>query len=154
MFYRAVLFAAALLFSQVGPAAAARGPQLPAQPKVRPPGMPAGFVMVNRCVATMGEHWANLKAIRTQHPITMYGTYQGKPIFTEIMLLPKDLAAGKSFSDVLRPLPGYRIDHTDIGYLPHGHPGMTFAHYAVRAYYLPHAVHARFCPGGEPAIPK
>lgn len=121
--------------------------QLPPQPKVHPAGIPANFMMVSPCVAGMGEHWANLKL--GPHATTIYGTYQGKPIFTEIMLLPKDFAQGKSFLNVVRPLPGYQIDHVDIEYLPHGHPGMGYAHYDIHGYYVPHAVHVKYCPDGE-----
>jgi hypothetical protein len=58
--------------------AAADAMPLPPQPAVRPAGMPAGYVMVSPCVATMGEHWANPNNLN--EPI--YGTYEGKPIFT------------------------------------------------------------------------
>lgn len=34
---------------------------MPPQPKVRPQGIPEGFVMVSPCVRGMGEHWANLQ---------------------------------------------------------------------------------------------
>lgn len=96
----------------------------------------------------MGEHWADLKA--GLHGTTIYGSYKGKPVFTELMLLPKDFTQGKSFRDVLKPLPGYQIDHVDIEYLRHGHPGMPFAHYDVHGYYVPHVVHEKFCTGGVP----
>jgi hypothetical protein len=117
--------------------------QLPPQPKIHPVGIPANYVLVSPCVPGMGEHWANLKA-----PLdggTIYGTYKGKPVFTEIMLTPKDFAAGKNYDDVLRPLPGYTIDHVDIEFMPHGHPGMPFAHYDIHAYYVTHNVHEHFC---------
>jgi Hypothetical protein TTHB210 len=117
--------------------------QLPPQPKVRPAGIPANFVLVSPCIPGMGEHWANLKA--SLDGGTIYGTYKGKPVFTEIMLTPKDFAMGKSYTDVLKPLPGYAIDHVDIEYLPHGHPGMPFAHYDIHGYYVPHKVHEKFC---------
>jgi len=124
--------------------AAPPGPQLPPQPKVHPAGIPASFVMVSPCIPGMGAHWANPKT--GLHATTIYGTYEGKPVFTEIMLLPQDFAAGKSFEDVLVPLPGYHIDHVDIEYLPHGHPGMPFAHYDIHGYYVSHAAHEKFCP--------
>ena len=123
-------------------------PQLPPQPKVHPAGIPANFMMVSPCIVGMGEHWADLKA--GTHAATIYGTANGKPVFTELMLTPKDFAAGKSFRDVLKPLPGYQIDHVDIEYLVHGHPGMPIPHYDIHGYYVPHAVHAKFCPGGDP----
>jgi hypothetical protein len=118
-------------------------PDLPPQPKVHPAGIPANYSLVSPCVPTMGEHWANPKS--SPDGTTIYGTYKGKPVFTEIMLTPKDFAAGKSYLDVLKPLPGYAIDHVDIQYLPHGHPGMPYAHYDIHGYYVPHKVHEKFC---------
>lgn len=120
-------------------------PALPPQPKVHPAGIPATYMMVSPCIPGMGEHWVNLKT--GPHATPIYGTYDGKPVFTEIMLTPKDFAAGKSFTNVLKPLPGYAIDHVDIEYLAHGHPGMTYAHYDIHGYYVPHSVHTKYCPG-------
>lgn len=144
------LLTASTLFASLCVAAVAAPPKgmpmLPPQPAVHPAGIPAGYKLVSPCIVGMGEHWADLKA--GLHASTLYGTYQGKPVFTEIMLLPQDFAQGKSFDDQLKPLPGYRIDHVDIEYLKHGHPGMAFAHYDIHGYYVPHATHAKFCPGG------
>ena len=125
-------------------------PPLPPQPKVHPAGIPANFMLVSPCIPGMGEHWANLKA--GVHGTQIYGTYKGKPIFTEIMLTQKDFATGKSFTDTLKPLPGYAIDHVDIEFLPHGHPGMTYPHYDIHGYYVPHSVHTKFCPGPMPRM--
>lgn len=117
-----------------------------------PPGaIPAGYEHVSPCIPTMGEHWANPATIATGGAI--YGTYEGKPVFTEIMLTPKDLAAGKSWDQVLKPLPGYQINHVDIDFEPHGHPGMMFPHYDIHAYYVSHATHMAFC-GGPAALKK
>lgn len=120
-----------------------------AQPPPKP--IPANFVQVSPCVPTMGTHYADPHAPLAGS--TIYGVYQGKPVFTEVMVTPKDLASGKSWDNTLRPLPGYAIDHVDIDYLPHGHPGMPFAHYDVHAYYVPHAVHMQYC-GGMAALKK
>jgi hypothetical protein len=140
------LFSLASVATAAGPPAGM--PPLPPQPKVHPAGIPANYIMVSPCIVGMGQHWADLKA--GIHGTTVYGSYEGKPVFTEIMLLPKDFAQGKSFEDVLKPLPGYQINHVDIEYLPHGHPGMPYAHYDIHGYYVPHAVHQQFCPGGIP----
>ncbi|MBV8164242.1 MAG: hypothetical protein JOZ91_08235 [Candidatus Eremiobacteraeota bacterium] len=120
-------------------------------PKGVPPPkpIPRQYVQASPCIPTMGEHWVNPKV--PDAPI--YGVYQGKPVFTEIMVLPKDLAAGKNWNNVLQPLPGYQINHVDIGYLPHGHPGMMFPHYDIHAYYVAHDVHMGWC-GGEAALTK
>lgn len=109
-----------------------------------PKPIPSYYVMASPCVPGMGIHYVNPKA---PFASPIYGVYQGKPVFTEIMMTPKELAAGKSWEDVLKPLPGYKIDHVDIEYQPHGHPGMTFAHYDAHAYYVPHDMHTKWCPG-------
>ena len=120
-------------------------PPLPPQPKVRPAGMPAGYMMVSPCVAHMGEHWANLKDMNA--PI--YGTYQGKVIFSEIMVTLKQLQHGYTYMN-LRALPGHTVDHVDFEFEPHGHEGMPFPHYDVHAYYISPAAEDRICPGGVP----
>jgi hypothetical protein len=113
----------------------------------RPAGLPAGVVQVSPCVATMGEHWANPKNL----PLgPIYGVYGGKVVFTEIMVDQKLFAHGKGFRDVLKPLPGHAIDHVDIAFNPHGHQGYPIPHYDVHAYYVPHAVHMKYCPNGIP----
>ena len=121
---------------------------LPPQPKVHPAGIPANYVLVSPCIPGMGEHWGDHK--KGAHATTIYGTYKGKPVFTELMLTQKDFASGRSFTNVLKPLPGYAIDHVDIEFLPHGHPGMPFAHYDIHGYYVPHSAHLAFCPGPMP----
>ena len=122
-----------------------QGPSMPSGPPPPKP-IPANYIAVSPCVPGMGVHYVDVKRFPDPNS-PIYGTYQGKPVFTEIMLIPKDLAAGKSWTNTLKPLPGYKIDHVDIEYEPHGHPGMTFAHYDVHAYYVSHATHVKFCPG-------
>ncbi len=118
---------------------------------VRPAAIPAGYVQVSPCIPTMGEHWAMPTTLMNGG--TIYGTYNGKPVFTEIMLTPKDFASGKSWDEVLVPLPGYQINHVDIDFMPHGHPGMAFPHYDIHAYYVSHATHMAYC-GGAAALKK
>jgi len=128
------------------PSSASPGmPPLPPQPKVRPAGMPAGAVMISPCVYQMGEHWAALKDLPFG-PI--YGTYNGKIVFTEVMIDRKAFEAGKNWSDLLKPLPGYTIDHVDIWFEAHGHQGYPIPHYDLHAFYVPHAVHMKYCPNG------
>ncbi len=141
---RSILTGLTLVLSFGLVAAAPASMSLPPQPKVHPAGIPANYVMVSPCVQQMGEHWANPKA--PPDGTTLYGTNNGKPIFTEIMLTPKDFAAGKSYLDVLRPLPGYTIDHVDIEFESHGHPGMPYPHYDVHAYYISPAAVKDVCP--------
>lgn len=126
-------------------AAPAGAPPLPPQPNVRPSGIPADVLLVSPCVKGMGEHWANPKNL----PLgPIYGVYDGKPVFTEVMIDKASFASGKSYVDVLQPLPGYTIDHVDIEYVPHGHAGYPIPHYDVHAYYVTHAAHVAFCPNG------
>lgn len=126
-------------------AAADAAMPLPPQPAVRPAGIPADYVMASPCVATMGEHWVNPSDLNK--PI--YGTYQGKPVFTEIMVPLAQLQKGYSVADI-RALPGYRIDHVDFQFEPNGHPGMPVPHYDLHAYYVSAAMQATICPNGIP----
>ncbi len=126
--------------------AAPEAPQLPPQPKVRPAGIPRDAVMISPCVATMGEHWANPRNLPTG-PI--YGVWQNKPVFTEIMVTVKQLQDGFSYAN-LRALSGYTIDHIDFKFEPHGHPGLPVPHYDLHAYYVSPAVQATICPHGIP----
>ena len=45
--------------------------------------------------------------------------FGGKVLFTEIMVAKADFEVGKSWTEVLRPLPGHAIDHVDIELVPH-----------------------------------
>ena len=145
MIHRILLLAWALASCATASAAAAL-PQLPPQPKVRPQGIPADALLVSPCIRGMGEHWANPKNLPFG-PI--YGVYAGKPVFSEVMIDKKAFAAGKSYLDVLKPLPGHAIDHVDIEYVPYGHAGYPIPHYDVHAYYVAHPVHLAYCPNGE-----
>src|SRR5215469_11859598 len=120
---------------------------LPPQPAVHPAGIPADAVLVSPCIATMGEHWVALKDMATGGPI--YGVWQGKPVFTEIMVPLTDLQKGFSYAD-LHALPGYTIDHIDFEFEPQGHAGMPVPHYDLHAYYVTPAVEATICPNGIP----
>jgi len=126
------------------------GMQLPPQPKTHPGGIPRGALLLSPCIIGMGEHWGNPNYL----PVgPFYGVYKGHPVFTEIMIDRKAFAVGKSFENMLKPLTGYRIDHVDVEFEPHGHEGYPIPHYDVHAYYVSHAVHMAYCPNGIP-IPK
>jgi hypothetical protein len=144
-----IAFLAALLFAvpaAVAAAPSAGGMQLPPQPKVHPAGIPKDAVLVSPCIATMGEHWVNLK----NAPLgPIYGTWNGKPVFTEIMVSVKQLQQGFSYANI-RALPGYTIDHVDFAFEPHGHAGFPVPHYDVHAYYVSPAEQAKICPNGIP----
>jgi hypothetical protein len=146
-----VRFAAALVFAFALAATAARANaapemQLPPQPAVHPQGIPAEAVLVSPCIAGMGEHWIALKDAPTG-PI--YGVWQGKPVFTEIMVPVTELQKGFSYAN-LQALPGYTIDHVDFKFEPNGHEGMPVPHYDLHAYYVTAAVQATICPNGIP----
>ncbi len=122
------------------------GMGLPPQPKVRPAGIPAGAMMLSPCIRGMGDHWGNPKDM----PLgPIYGTYQGKPIFSEIMVTRAQLDKGISYYN-LRPLPGYKIDHVNLEWHPKGHPGFEVPHYDIHAYYIPHPAQLNICPNGLP----
>jgi hypothetical protein len=102
--------------------------------------------MVSPCVSGMGEHWANLKNL----PVgPIYGTWEGKPVFTEIMVTVKQLNEGFAYQNI-RAVPGYTVDHVDFRYEPNGHPGMPVPHYDLHAYYVSPAVQKTICPNGIP----
>lgn len=105
-------------------------------------GLPASVVPFDGCIPSMGYHYAK-PANWPFGPI--YGWYHGKPVFTEIMVSQKDFDRGSNWNDQLKPLPGYHIDHVDVWFEPHGHPGYTIPHYDIHAYYVPHAEHMTFC---------
>jgi hypothetical protein len=114
---------------------------------VRPAALPADVVQISPCVAGMGEHWANPQKLPFG-PI--HGVYNGKLIFTEVMIDQKSFAQGGGWRNVLQPLPGYPIDHVDIAFNPRGHEGYPVPHYDLHAYYVPHAEHEQYCPSGVP----
>ena len=146
-----VRFIATFAFAFVCAATAARvaaAPemQLPPQPAVHPRGIPADAVLVSPCIAGMGEHWVALKDA-PMGPI--YGVWEGKPIFTELMVTVKQLQDGFSYANI-HALPGYTIDHVDFKYEPNGHAGLPVPHYDVHAYYVSPSIQATICPGGLP----
>jgi hypothetical protein len=138
-----------LLASSAGAACRAAEPAqpaLPPQPATHPAGIPADAVLVSPCIARMGEHWVNPK----DAPLgPIYGVWQGKPVFTEIMVSVEQLKQGFSYANI-RALPGYTIDHIDFKYEPQGHEGFPVPHYDVHAYYVTPAVQATICPNGIP----
>jgi hypothetical protein len=109
-----------------------------------PKGLPVDVVPVAGCIPSMGYHYASAKNWPTG-PI--YGYYKGKPVFTEVMLTQKAFASesGVNMDAILKPLPGYTINHVDIWFEAHGHPGMTTPHYDIHAWYIPHSEHMTFC---------
>lgn len=120
--------------------------------KPHPPGIPADAKPWFGCIPSMGYHYVSDKN-KPFGPI--YGWYGGKPIFTEIMVTKTLFDQGKSWDQQLKPLPGYQIDHVDIWWEPHGHPGYPVPHYDIHAWYVPHSVHMYYCnntSGTKPAF--
>jgi len=107
-----------------------------------PSSLPAGVQPFSGCIPTMGYHYGLAKSWPGG---PLYGYYNGKPVFTELMISAKTFAAGTNWDDALQPLPGYRIDHVDIWWEPHGHPGYQIPHYDIHAWYVPHAEHMKYC---------
>jgi hypothetical protein len=105
-------------------------------------GMPSDVSPVGGCIPAMGYHYVNSKNWPAG-PI--YGYYNGKPVFTEYMPSKKAFDAGLNVDNVLKPLPGYHIDHVDIWYETNGHPGYATPHYDIHAWYVPHSEHMKFC---------
>lgn len=139
-------FAATAMVARAAEPAAPPAMQLPPQPATRPLGIPADALLVSPCVAAMGEHWMAMKNA-PMGPI--YGVWQGKPIFSEIMVPLSELQKGYSYAN-LQALPGYSIDHIDFAFEPTGHPGMPVPHYDLHAYYVSAAEQAKICPDGIP----
>jgi len=107
-----------------------------------PAGIPPDATSFLGCIPTMGYHYVNPK----NAPFgPIYGWYNGKPTFTEIMVAKSDFEQGKSWNEQLKPLKGYSIDHVDIWFEPHGHPGYTAPHYDIHAWYIPHSEHMTMC---------
>jgi len=146
--------AVAMLASAAQAAAAPTNPPMPpgmtaAQYKLvmtpgppHPAGLPAGVVPFGGCIPTMGYH----NALPNNVPFgPIYGWYDGKPIFSEIMVPKTAFEQGKSWNEELQPLPGYAIDHVDIWYEAHGHPGYEVPHYDIHAWYVKHDAHMTYC---------
>ena len=101
--------------------------------KGHPAAMPADAKGFFGCIPTMGYHYANPK--NWPHgPI--YGYYNGKAVFSEIMVSRKEFESGVSWNNQLKPLPGYHIDHVDFWFEPQGHPGYEVPHYDIHAWYV------------------
>lgn len=115
--------------------------------KARKLGLPAGVIQITPCVPGMGEHWANPRDLPFG-PI--YGVMNDRVVFVEVMIDQKDFAAGKSWTDQLKPVAGRKIDHVNIEFQPAGHEGFEVPHYDVHAYFVPLAEHNAYClPAGS-----
>jgi hypothetical protein len=94
---------------------------------------PDGVEKVSPCIPKMGEHWANKKDLPFG---PWFNVFNGKLIAIEYAISIDDFVAGKEFNNATfryegRPL---AIDHVDIGFQPHGHPGFMVPHYDLHFY--------------------
>ena len=151
------VFFFALAITLAGAATAGAEPKRPAMPPGMTPeimkmmdtplkgkqhGLPSDVTPAAGCIPSMGYHYVNSK----NWPFgPIYGYYNGKPVFTEIMPSKKAFDAGMNLDNALKPLPGYKIDHVDIWYETNGHPGYPSPHYDIHAWYIPHSQHMTFC---------
>ena len=112
----------------------------------RPAFIPSDATSVAPCVEALGDvYWNPAKPLGPS-----YGAFQGKPIFQEFMIPQKDFDRGVNLQDLKVQIHGYPIDHMDIWFAPHGHPGATMAHYDVIFFFVPHAEHMHICnPSGK-----
>jgi hypothetical protein len=107
-----------------------------------PTGLPPDVKPYLGCIPTMGYHYARPQ----DWPFgPIYGWYKGKPTFTEVMVDAKLFKSGKSWNELLKPLPGYKIDHVDIWYEAHGHPAYEIPHYDIHGWYIPRSEYMYFC---------
>jgi len=95
--------------------------------------LPEDVIQISSVVPAMGEHWAN-PATLPLGPI--YCVHEGKIVCLEFMMSQQDFADGKSWPD-LAGIPGLPpVNHTHIGFQPHGHEGFEVPHYDIHMYFL------------------
>ena len=99
--------------------------------------LPAGTVRISPVVPGMGEHWANPRDL----PLgPIYCVIQGRIVCAEFMVGQADFEAGRSFPVLEAPLRKGRrlppLNHLDVGFEPHGHPGFEVPHYDLHMYFI------------------
>jgi hypothetical protein len=99
--------------------------------------LPPGTVRISPVVPGMGEHWANPRDL----PLgPVYCVIQGRVVCAEFMIAQEDFEAGRSFPVLEAPLRKGRrlpaLDHLDVGFEPHGHPGFAVPHYDLHMYFI------------------
>ncbi|MBM7570428.1 hypothetical protein [Aquibacillus albus] len=100
-------------------------------------------------VPGMGQHWGLPDELPTG-PI--YGVEKGKLIFIEQMISQEDFINGESYVNIpgMKGLPSLPIEHTDIEFVPNGHPGFEVPHFDIHHYFVTHEEHLKFSlPPGE-----
>jgi hypothetical protein len=94
------------------------------------------------CVPALGDVYWNPSKLPFG---PTYGAYKGRPIFEEFMISQKDFGRGQNWQNIQVPIGGFKIDHVDIWFAQHGHPGAEQPHYDVILFYVPHAQHMKIC---------
>ncbi len=96
--------------------------------------LPADVVKISGIVPAMGEHWANPSTL----PLgPIYCVHEGKIVCLEFMISQEDFAAGKSWPTLAGMAGLPTVNHTNIGFEPHGHEGFEVPHYDIHMFFLP-----------------
>jgi hypothetical protein len=131
----------------------------PASPKIE---LPEGYTQASPVIPQMGEHWANLAEFQAQAQAQkpmgpIYNVYKGEVIGVEYMYSEDMLQAisiptpaGPEEFGALAPLPvGATVDHFDITFVPHGHPGIyEVPHWDIHLYFITQEEKVGITPGG------
>lgn len=94
-------------------------------------------------VPGMGQHWG-LPGELPLGPI--YGVEKGKLVFIEQMISQEDFVNGVSYTNIpgMKGLPSQPIEHSDIEFVPQGHPGFEVPHFDIHHYFVTHEEHLEF----------
>lgn len=95
--------------------------------------LPDNVIQVSPLVPTMGEHWADPSTL----PLgPIYCVHNGKIVCLEFMISQEDFAAGKSWPTLAGMAGLIPVNHTNIGFEPHGHEGFEVPHYDIHMYFI------------------
>lgn len=107
--------------------------------------LPEGTIKISDAIPAMGEHWANPRDL----PLgPIYLVWQGKVIGVEYMFTLAMMNAapagppsptGEVAYNYQTPdlaLPGQKVDHLTLDYMPEGHPGFKVPHYDIHMYFI------------------
>ncbi len=119
--------------------------------------LPSGTVQLTPAIPGMGEHWANPEDM----PLgPIYLVYQEEVIGIEYMYSQDMLGevsiptpeGVETFYELANLGVNHRLDHFDVGFMPHGHEGFDGPHWDIHAYYVSHAEHLAIPPAPEPLV--
>lgn len=97
--------------------------------------LPPGVIQLSPVVPKMGEHWANPGDL----PVgPVYGVYNGKLVFTELLLSHELLNKGENVVDIqaMKGLPSPPVLHTDVEFVKNGHEAYPVSHYMIHNYFI------------------